>query len=124
MCHLRRDERGTATAELAVTLPALVLLTALCLWAVVAAAAHLRCLAAAQGAARELARGESPRAVLDVARARAPDGARVELRRAADGLVSVEVSLAVPWPGGWSGGPAVRVGGEAVAASEDGGPAP
>lgn len=114
----RRSDRGLVTAELAATLPALVLVAVLCVWAVGAAAAQLRCLDAARAAARELARGEPPELVRAVAAGRAPPGARVELAQRADGLVSVQVRARVGLPGGWGGGPGVEVGGEAVAAIE------
>ena len=55
--------RGTATAELAVVLPAVVLLAASGVWAVAAAAAQLRCVDAAGTGARALARGETTAAV-------------------------------------------------------------
>lgn len=112
-------ERGTATAEVAVLLPALVLVTALCLWGLAAAAVHLRCLDAARAGARELARGESEATVREVSTARAPEGAQVELVDRGAGLVGVEVRAPVALPGGWAG-PGITVGGEAVAAVEEG----
>lgn len=116
----RRGDRGSATAELAVLLPAVVLLTALCLSAVGAVALHVRCLDAARSAAREVARGEPPGAAVAAARARAPSGAEVTVRSRGDGLVVVAVTARA----GLAGWPAagVRVGGEAVAAVEMGVP--
>lgn len=105
------------TAELAAALPALVLVAVLCVWAVAAAAAHVRCLDAARSAARELARGEPPHVVRAVAAERAPPGAQVDVTGPAAGLVRVRVRVRVGLPGGW-GGPAVEVGGAAVAAVE------
>jgi len=118
-----KAERGTATAELAVVLPALILLTVLCVWAVTAVAVHVRCLDAARGAARGLAREEPVPAVVSAAAARAPRGATVEVRRLGHDLVAVEVTARVVLPGPWSSaGPGVTVGGRAVSATEGAGP--
>lgn len=127
-----RGERGTATAELAVVLPALVLVALLCVWAVTAVAVHVRCLDAARAGARALARGEAPAAVAESAARAGPRGAQVGLEDVGEGLVAVEVRARVPLPGPWPGaGPGVTVGGRAVAEREDGeagdaapGPAP
>ena len=108
-------DRGAATAELAVLLPAVVVLTALCVSAVGAAALHLRCLDAARAAAREVARGEASSSVVAAARDRVP-GAAVEVREVGHGLVAVEVTARAGLAG-W-GGAGVEVGGEAVAVSE------
>ena len=54
----RRRERGTATAELAVALPSLVLVLAVALAAVDLGLAQVRCVDAARLGARLLARGE------------------------------------------------------------------
>jgi hypothetical protein len=113
----RGRDRGSVTAEVAVLLPALVLLTALCVSAVGAVALHVRCLDAARSAAREIARGESPSAAVAVARERAPRGALVRVRAAGAGLVAVQVTARAGLAG-WSGA-GVRVGGEAVAADEE-----
>lgn len=110
-------DRGAATAELAVLLPAIVVLTALCVSAVGAAALHVRCLDAARAAARELARGEPPSAVVAAARDRVPDAA-VQVRERGDGLVAVRVTARAGLAG-WSAA-GVQVGGEAVAVSEGG----
>lgn len=108
-----------ATAELAVVLPALILVTLLCVWAVTAVAVHVRCLDAARAAARELSREEPVGAVVAMAGRRAPSGASVEVHRLADDLVAVEVTARVTVPGPWSAaGPGVTVGGRAVAVSE------
>lgn len=111
-----RGSAGTATAELAVLLPALVLLCALCVSAVGAMALHVRCLDAARTAARELARDEPPDAVLANARARAPAGAEVRIQRLRGGLVAVEVTARAGFAG-WDGA-GVRVGGDVVAVAE------
>ncbi len=114
-----RRDRGSATAELAVVLPAVVLLAVLGVWAVAAVAAHLRCVDAAGAGARALARGESPAAVSRVVAQVAPRGATVRLGREGD-LVVVEVRATVPLPGPWSrDGPGLAVGDRAVAVAED-----
>ncbi len=108
---------------MAVLLPALALLTVLCVSAVSAVALHVRCLDAARSGARALARDEPVPAVVAAAEARAPRGAVVRIRYLDGGLVAVEVtaraSLAVPVAGG---GPGVTVGGRAVAEAEGGVP--
>lgn len=53
------DDRGSATAELAVSLPALVLLLFTALTAVVAVRTQLECVDAAREAARSAARGDA-----------------------------------------------------------------
>lgn len=69
-------ERGSATAELAVSLPALVLMVLVALGAVMAVRTQLLCVDAAREAVRAEARGESGSAA---GRRVAPDGASVIL---------------------------------------------
>ena len=114
-----RDDRGTATAELAVVLPAVVLLAASGVWAVAAAAAQLRCVDAAGTGARALARGETTAAVSRVVAEVAPAGAAVSISRTGD-LAVVEVRMTVRLPGPWPrDGPGLVVGDRAVAELED-----
>ena len=114
-----RDDRGTATAELAVVLPAVVLLAASGVWAVAAAAAQLRCVDAAGTGARALARGESTAAVSRAVAEVAPAGADVSISRTGE-LAVVEVRMTVRLPGPWPrDGPGLVVGDRAVAALED-----
>lgn len=113
-------DRGAATAELAVVLPALVLLAVAGLWTVLVGAAQLRAVDAAGVGARALARGEPAQQVRRVVSQVAPAGARVRLGR--DGrfvVVEVRAAVALPlwWPGG--SGSAVTVGDRAVAVAED-----
>ena len=127
MSHRERvmthPERGSATAELAVVLPALLMVTVLCVWAVGSVAAHLQCLDAARTGARALAREETRAEVVAVVEARAPRGAQVRVVRLDGGLVAVEVEARVGLPGPWQdGGPGVSVGGRAVAAAEGASP--
>ncbi len=114
------SDRGTATAELAVVLPAVVLLAASGVWAVAAAAAQLRCVDAAGTGARALARGEPTAAVSRAVVEVAPAGATVSVNRAGGGLAVVEVRMTVRLPGPWPrDGPGVVVGDRAVASLED-----
>jgi Flp pilus assembly protein TadG len=114
---LHTDE-GTATAELAVMLPALVLVLVVALWSVSAVTGQLRCVDAARTAARALARGDSPASAVAAARAAAPAGARVVVSREGD-LVVVDVSARSRLPGRWSGGlPGLTLSGRAVAPVE------
>ncbi len=84
-------DRGSATAELAVALPALVLLLLFALGAVDAVLARMQCVDAARDAALEAARGGDGMAT---GRARAPHGAVVSV--AADGqTVRVRIRLEV-----------------------------
>lgn len=106
------------TAELALVIPALVLVTGLCVWSVGAATAHLRCLDAARGGARELARGELVDRVRELTAQRAPQGARVEVLDRGDGVIAVRVQVRVAMTNGWPRGPAITVGGAVVAAAE------
>jgi hypothetical protein len=114
-----RDDGGTATAELAVVLPAVVLLGASGVWAVAAAAAQLRCVDAAGTGARALARGESIAVVSSAVAEVAPAGAAVSISRTGE-LAVVEVRMTVRLPGFWPrDGPGLVVGDRAVAALED-----
>lgn len=87
----RRGERGLATAELAVALPAVVLVLALCLTALALGVDHVRAEDAARAAARAASRGEPPEVVRQVASSRAPAGADISIEPGA-GSVSVRVS--------------------------------
>ena len=107
---------GFVTAEVAVLLPALTLLTVLCISAVGAAVVHVRCLDAARTGARAVSRDEPVGTVLAETRARAPAGAEVSLERLPGGLVAVEVTATARLAGRFS--PGIRVGGDIVAADE------
>ena len=109
-----RGEQGAVTAEAAVAIPGLVAAVAVCLWGLMAAAVHLRCVEAARAGAREVARGEPIEQVREFARQRAPEGATVDV--GADGdLVRVRVQARVRL----FGGPGIEVGGESVALAEE-----
>ncbi|WP_406285115.1 TadE family type IV pilus minor pilin [Embleya sp. NBC_00896] len=106
------------TAETAVVLPVLVLLTAVLILGIGAAAAQIRCVDAAQAGARALARGEP----VAVARARAlaagPVGARIDVVTR-DGLIRFRVAAEVAPPGALWAGVGFHVEHSAVAAAED-----
>lgn len=109
---------GFVTAETAVVLPVLVLLTALLITGIAAGAAQIRCVDAAAAGARALARGEPA----DIAHARAlaaaPAGARGEADTR-DGLIRFRVSAEVGPPGTMWAGVGFHVEHVAVAAVEE-----
>lgn len=109
-----RRERGSVTAELAVGLPALMLLLFVGLTAVSAVTTKLQCVDAAREAARAAARGESGHAAGLRA---APPGAGVELTVAGD-TVTATVRAPVRMLGSWL--PRLDVQAAAVAAAEPG----
>lgn len=91
-------ERGMVTAELALAMPALVLVLAFALGALGLAIDEVRCVDAAGAGARAAARGDPPPAVTAVAARAAPAGASV-LVSGTGGAVTVSVRA----PGGmWS----------------------
>lgn len=105
-------ETGAVTAELAVALPAVVLVLAVLLVTAAASAAQLRCADGARAGARLAALGEPDAAVTDVA------------RRVAGGAVEVAVSRGEPWvevtvrsegPAAWFTGGGVAVAATATA---------
>ena len=113
-----RGDDGTATAEMAVVLPALAVVLVFALWSVAAVTAQLRCVDAALVAARALPRGDGSEVSVAAARASAPAGARIVVSRSGD-LVVVDVRAGVRLPGPWSGAlPGLSLGGRAVASVE------
>jgi Flp pilus assembly protein TadG len=93
-------DAGMVTAELAVALPALVLVLALALGVLAVGTARLRCADAARAAVRLAARGESPDAVRTAAERIATGDVTVRVTgTGAD--VTVEVSTPVRVPGHW-----------------------
>jgi hypothetical protein len=87
---VRRCDAGSATAELAVGLPALVALLLAGLTAVSAVTTQLRCVSAARDVALAAARGESGE---DAGLRTAPAGATVSVSREGD---TVRVSVRAP----------------------------
>ncbi|MGW3657121.1 TadE family type IV pilus minor pilin [Streptomyces sp. NPDC005151] len=86
------------TAEAAMVIPVLVLFALALLWALMAAAAQIRCVDAARAGARAAARSEPEAQVLAATRSVAPDRARVEVERAGE-LWRVRVAAPTPGPG-------------------------
>ena len=100
-------DRGSATAELAACLPALVLLLLVGVTAVDAVGTRLRCVDAARDAALAVARGEpAPSGHL-------PAGGHVEVSAQGDRITAV---VSAPVFDGWRGG--LQVAATAVAAVE------
>jgi hypothetical protein len=100
------------TAELALGLPAVVLVLAVVLVTVAAGAAQLRCADAARAGARAAAIGEAPAEVRAAAGRVAGEGARVTIRPDGE-WVTVEVSTTAP--GAWFTGGRLTVRGSATA---------
>ncbi len=98
LTHRDREE-GSATAELALALPTLVLVLALGIWLQSAVALHARCLDAARTGARAVARGDPDPQVLAGLAAGLPSGAGVAIRHSG-GQVTVTVRLRVAAPAG------------------------
>jgi Flp pilus assembly protein TadG len=92
------NDSGSATAETAVALPALVFVLGLCVWALSVVSATLRCADAARAAARVAARNEPAAAVTAAARRAAGRPVTTEVRPDGD-LVTVRVAIRVA-PGG------------------------
>ncbi len=88
----RRSGRGMVTAELAVAILAALSLFLLLCWGIVLVVQQLRCVDTAAAVARQEARGDRQAAA--AARAQAPDGARVHVRRR-PGQVVVRVDVRV-----------------------------
>jgi hypothetical protein len=104
-----------ATAEVAVALPALVVLVAAGMTAVSVLTAQLRCVDAAREAARAAARGEDAAIVRSLAERSGPDGSDVQMTSGGQ-EVEVTVSAEADSVGGLL--PAVRVQASAVALRE------
>ena len=110
-----RSDRGTVTAEIAVAMPAVVLLIVAVLFCGSAVVDQVRCVDAARAGARAAARGDPSGDVLAQARRLAPAGARIDLSRGRRGVV-VTVQAAVS--GGVPGWPGLSVGSSATAVVE------
>lgn len=114
---MRRDQRGAATAELALGIPLLVSLTIGLVWLLTIGLAQVRMVDAAREAARAGARGDGEPAAVARGLQVAP-GAAVSVTDR-DGRVVATARDEVAPPGGLLGFlPAVTVSAEAVTASE------
>ncbi|MGH3239466.1 MAG: TadE family type IV pilus minor pilin [Spirillospora sp.] len=108
------------TAEIAVALPTLVLITAIALWGLSAASVQLTCTDAARTGARAAARGESLTAVRELVVKSVPRGATIKVSRD-EATVHVDVSSPVKPPAA-AGLPALTIHAHATAATEPGVP--
>ncbi|MEP9362563.1 TadE family type IV pilus minor pilin [Nocardioides sp. CN2-186] len=118
----RRDQRGAATAELAMVLPLLIAVTIGLVWLLAVGAAQVRAVDAARETARAVARGDDTSAAVARGEQVAPPGSRVTVSDAG-GRVTAVVTGRVTGPGGLFGAlPGVTVSARAVAATEDSGP--
>ncbi|GAA4086801.1 TadE family type IV pilus minor pilin [Actinomadura miaoliensis] len=106
------------TAEIAVALPALVLVLVTSLWAVRIASTQVACTDAARSGARAAARGEPLPAVRAVVARALPPGAQIRISR---NVETTRVDVAVPTrPPAVSGLPALLIRTHATAATEPG----
>lgn len=119
MSHVRRrrDQRGAATAELAMVLPMLLAVTVGLVWLLAVGAAQVRTVDAARETARAIARGDDPAAAVARGEEVAPPGSRVRVETGG-GEVRVVVTGRVAGPGGLFEVPHAEVSAEAVAVQE------
>lgn len=118
MVSRAREDRGAATAELALGIPLLVALTVGLIWMLAVGAAQVRVIDASREAARAVARGDDVRSAEAVALRIAPEQARVRIE-VGDSQVVVTTSARVSGPGGLlSSLPGVTVTADAVALVE------
>lgn len=114
------DEAGAVTAEAAVVVPVLALLSVGLAWLVTLGVTHARVVDAAREAARVVARGESQAAGAALAHRVGPSGSRVVVSADSD-VVVVTVRAPARVPGGLFGFlPDVTLHAQAVAAKEPG----
>ncbi|RNL72157.1 TadE family type IV pilus minor pilin [Streptomyces sp. I6] len=113
-CPRPGAERGSVTAEAALAVPALVVLTMALVWALMAASAQIQCVDAARAGARAAARSEAEAAVVSAARSAAPPGAKISLGRDGD-FWRVRVEAPSPGPAA----PSLTLAAEAVSLAED-----
>ena len=115
---MSRDQRGAATAELAMTVPLLVAVTLGLVWLLSVGAAQLRLVDAARETARIAARGDAPAEAVSRGRQVAPPGARLALTTQG-GRVVATATAETRGPGGlFDSLPAVHLRATAVASSE------
>lgn len=114
----RRDQRGAATAELALGIPLLVALTVGLLWMLAVGAAQVRVIDASREAARAVARGDDVSVAEALAVRIAPEDAEVRIE-VGESQVVVTASARVRGPGGLLASlPGVSVTADAVALVE------
>lgn len=114
----QRDERGAATAELAMVLPALVAVAIGLVWLLSVGFAQMRTVDAARETARALARGDPEASARALGEKVAPPGAVLAVDAAGERL-TVTATVTVRGPGGvFAFLPAVTVHAQAVALQE------
>ncbi|GAA0939459.1 TadE family type IV pilus minor pilin [Actinocorallia libanotica] len=91
---MRHADRGTATAEVAVALPALLAVVAIALWGIAAAATRLTCVDALHIAARATARGEPLPQIRSRTLSTTPPGTTLTITRTQD---SAHLTLTAPF---------------------------
>ena len=115
---MKHDERGAATAELALAIPLLLSLTVGLVWLLSVGAAQIRMVDAAREAARAAARGDPVAEAESRAEQIAPPGSTIAVTSGERDVVSTATG-SVDAPGGLLGFlPAVRLQARAVAARE------
>lgn len=82
-----RRESGMATAELAMVIPAMLLVLAMSLTGLALAADQVRCVDAARAAARAASRGDDDAAVKQIAEDLTPSGTKVVVSSGSDSVV-------------------------------------
>jgi TadE-like protein len=113
------EDRGAATAELAMVLPLLVAVALGLVWLLAVGAAQVRAVDAARETARAMARGDDQAAAVASGLRVAPEGSRIEVSRGG-GEVRVIVTGRVEGPGGlFARMPSPDLHAEAVAADEE-----
>ncbi len=90
----RRGDAGTVTAETAVVLPVLLLMTFAAMTGIRAAATQLACQDAARASARAAARGEPAATIVTTGRRLGPPGASVSVQHG-NGVIRVTVRARV-----------------------------
>lgn len=112
-------QRGAVTAELALALPTLLLVTAGLVWLLAVGVGQIRTVDAARETARALARGDDAGAALALGRQVAPDGVRLSVSQDGDRIV-VTAQGRIAGPGGlFRSLPGAELRAEAVAVAEE-----
>jgi Flp pilus assembly protein TadG len=115
---VNRNERGAVTAELAITLPILLVVTVGLAWLISLGVSQVQATSAARETARQLARGESPTHALGAGKSLAPPAAVVTYVVSGD-QVTVSVTAQRSNPKGlWRVVPAVPITATAIAMME------
>lgn len=92
-----RPDAGFVTAELAVALPAVVVVLVFAVAVLGLMLDQIRCVDAARTAARSVARGDTTSVVLEVARKAAPEGSKVRIDEGPPVRVEVVAPPRKPW---------------------------